>query len=375
MSFLSGISSAFSGGIGGIASSIMGAVGAHQAGNQMRDAARQGYHWDQHAQKQLIDQFKPWTSAGANATNQLQYDMGIGSGAGHSGYGSLLKGYGQHVPDPFHYQGQAAPGAFNPTKFEMPSLQDFYKNSPAYAFQKQQGMQGVLNGGASSGGALSGAAQKDLMGFNQGLANTAWDNYYQQKLAGQQERYGQQLGTYEGQLQGYNSQYGNQLAGYGANLHQQEQGFNQYNTQQGNIYNRLLALSGMGEQAQGQLAGNETGLSTDIAQGMTNAGMGQAWGTKNMWGSLQSGAQQAGSMPWDQLSDRRLKKDIEQIGTDTNGLPVYRFRYLWDSIKSAARIGYMADEVKKLFSEAVRTNSGGYHFVNYQRVAELSEAG
>lgn len=61
------------------------------------------------------------------------------------------------------------------------------------------------------------------------------------------------------------------------------------------------------------------------------------------------------------MSDRRLKTDIERVGTLANGLPVYTFRY-----KSGGPVvmGVMADEVKRLIPEAVG-NIGGYDAVNY----------
>lgn len=57
-------------------------------------------------------------------------------------------------------------------------------------------------------------------------------------------------------------------------------------------------------------------------------------------------------------SDRRLKKDIQLIGTWPNGLPYYEFTY-----KSGGprRIGFMADEVEKYMPEAVHEIDGFKH--------------
>ncbi len=49
-------------------------------------------------------------------------------------------------------------------------------------------------------------------------------------------------------------------------------------------------------------------------------------------------------------SDRRLKRDIERIGTLGNGLPWYRFRYLDDD---APREGLMSDDVRRVKPSAV----------------------
>jgi hypothetical protein len=311
MSFLSSIGHALTGAAGGLLGTggnpigalvggVVGAFGSHNAGKDIQSGANKGSALDQYRYDQMRGQFSPWTGSGGYAQGALNSALGIGPNSGAPGYGALMKPYGQNVPAPFQYSGQGPPGAFNPTAYKPFSLQDFYNTSPAYQFQKSQGMQGVLNNAAGGAGALSGAAQKDLMQFNQGLANTAWDNAFQQNMAGQQQRYAQQLGQYQGQLAGYNSQFGNQLAGYGQNLAQQEQGFGQYQTQMGNIYQRLLGVSGMGEQATGQLAGIGAGLTTDQAQGYTNAGVGQAYGRNGITSGMQ---QVAMGLPWGQIGD------------------------------------------------------------------------
>lgn len=62
------------------------------------------------------------------------------------------------------------------------------------------------------------------------------------------------------------------------------------------------------------------------------------------------------------MSDRRLKRDIENIGTLPNGLSIYSFRYLWDD---EPEIGLMADEVEVVHPEAVMTGPFGFKTVNY----------
>ncbi len=55
--------------------------------------------------------------------------------------------------------------------------EEFYKyQDPGYAFRQQQGMQGVLNGAGAGSGAMTGAAMKDLIGYNQDLASTEYGN-------------------------------------------------------------------------------------------------------------------------------------------------------------------------------------------------------
>jgi hypothetical protein len=60
------------------------------------------------------------------------------------------------------------------------------------------------------------------------------------------------------------------------------------------------------------------------------------------------------------MSDRRLKTDIECIGTYESGLPKYKFKYIWGEEATGA----MADEVEKMIPEAVGEYAG-FKTVNY----------
>lgn len=62
------------------------------------------------------------------------------------------------------------------------------------------------------------------------------------------------------------------------------------------------------------------------------------------------------------FSDRRLKRDVERIGTGPRGLPLYRYRYLWSDVPE---IGVMADETARVMPEAVVVMPGGFLAVDY----------
>ena len=66
------------------------------------------------------------------------------------------------------------------------------------------------------------------------------------------------------------------------------------------------------------------------------------------------------------LSDRRMKRDIEQIGATFDGLPIYRFRYLTSDLM---HVGFMADEVEERTPHAV-SEIGGVKHVNYELATE-----
>jgi hypothetical protein len=64
------------------------------------------------------------------------------------------------------------------------------------------------------------------------------------------------------------------------------------------------------------------------------------------------------------FSDIRLKKNIQRIGTRSDGLGVYEFEYTWGG---GRQIGLMAQEVLGIYPDAVG-QSGGYLTVDYSKV-------
>jgi hypothetical protein len=107
---------------------------------------------------------------------------------------------------------------FNPT---MASLENY----PGYQFALQQGDQALNNQNAPGIGAVSGPALKSLMSFNQGLASTQYQN-----------------------------------------------AFNNFQTQQNNIFNRLSGIASLGQNAAGNLGNAGSQLGTGIAQAQAAAG-------------------------------------------------------------------------------------------------------
>jgi hypothetical protein len=63
-------------------------------------------------------------------------------------------------------------------------------------------------------------------------------------------------------------------------------------------------------------------------------------------------------------SDRRLKTDIQRVGTTNGGLPIYTYKYKGESV---TQMGVMAQDVEKVNPEAVK-EFGGYKAVNYSLV-------
>lgn len=120
--------------------------------------------------------------------------------------------------------------------------QDFLNNQdPGYQFQLQTGAQALRNADTPGVGALSGPALKDLMSFNQGMASTGYQN-----------------------------------------------AFNRFTTQQNNIFGRLSAIAGMGQNAASNTGTAGTQLGTGIAQAQAAAGGSLAGGIVGATNSLGS---------------------------------------------------------------------------------------
>jgi len=97
-------------------------------------------------------------------------------------------------------------------------------------------------------------------------------------------------------------------------------------------------------------------------------GLGAA-GTLAGAGSTSKGSSNGGILT-SLFSDRRLKQDIERVGTLDNGLPVYSYRYIGDDV---TQIGLMADEVQQVNPEAVHEDelpSGTYLRVDYAKAVK-----
>lgn len=206
------------------AAAVVGAAGSIYSSNKQADAAENAQNISQNQYQNTVNLENPYNQAGYNATNELQYLEGLGpqknangQPAGTGTYGSLNQQF---------------------------NADNFKQLSPAYAFQLQQGQQGVLNADAANEGALSGAAQKDLQGYSQNFANTSFNN-----------------------------------------------AFNQYQTQQGNIYTRLANIANLGQSAASGTAQQGTALAGQAAQSAQNVGNAYANGANGVTNAANAYAQ------------------------------------------------------------------------------------
>jgi hypothetical protein len=192
---------------------------------------------------------------------------------------------------------------------------------------------------------------------------------------GQSDRqFGANLGLQYGQL-GQNAQMANAANWINQNQFGRNLDFNQsradmqdlmgllgYGQQTTNYNNSLL---GIDQQRAGALFGLIPGLTPTQLDVMGAANM---WNQQHMQGrqmqaDARNGAMQAignigGAM---MMSDRRLKTDVERVGTLDNGLPVYAARYIDGGPRM---LMLMADEVQAVKPDAVG-EVGGFLAVDY----------
>ena len=76
------------------------------------------------------------------------------------------------------------------------------------------------------------------------------------------------------------------------------------------------------------------------------------------------------------FSDRRLKVDLKKIGTHSTGLNVYEWE--WNAkafvlgLDKHPRKGFIAQEVQKVFPDAVVEGSHGYLMIDYSKIKEVA---
>lgn len=191
-----------------------------------------------------------------------------------------------------------------------------FQTDPGFQTSVNYGINALDRSAAARGGMYSGAHMKALQDYGQRRMGEAYDTRINQLMG-----YGQQGRAMAGTAAGLAQQHGSDMAGmrYG---YGQQSAANRIN-----IGNALAANRG-------------TFMNNMLKVGEVAA---KAYAT----------------------SDRRVKRDIEQIGALASGLPVYSFRYLWDD---APQIGVMAQEARDIFPDAVIETPGGVLMVDYSLI-------
>lgn len=121
------------------------------------------------------------------------------------------------------------------------SDQDF-EGDPGYQWRMEQGQKGIESSAAARGGLLSGAAGKAISKYNQNFASNEYGNAY-----------------------------------------------NRFNQNQANIFNRLAAIAGVGQQATNQIGQAGQNYATGAGNALQYAGTARASGYANQANALNSG--------------------------------------------------------------------------------------
>lgn len=200
---------------------IAGAVASSSAAGTQAAAQQQAANTQQGMFNTLVQQQQPYIQGGYGAETSLTQLLGTSAATGPGGTAA-----GTDLPGGYLTQ------TFNPTQQQL-------ENYPGYQFQLQQGDMAVTNADTPGVGALSGANLKSLMGFNQGLAASNYNQY-----------------------------------------------FNQFQTQQNNIFDRLSGIAQLGQAGAANLAAPGAQLGTGIAQAQAAAGASQAAGTVGVANSI-----------------------------------------------------------------------------------------
>lgn len=219
--------------VGTIGGSLISSSAAKSAANTQADAANRATDVQSANLQQIRQSLAPYISNGSDAQGMLRNLIGIGAPTNGGTYGNLMK--------PF----DAA---------EFAKYQD-----PGYQFQLQQGQQALQNSQAAKDGVLSGAALKDLIGFNQGMANTAYQgafNRYMTQNDATYNRLADLLKVGENAAAGFGNTSAQVTSGIGQNIMSggnalaagQVGSANAYNTGLNNIgsYYMLNRMTGMG---------------------------------------------------------------------------------------------------------------------------------
>lgn len=218
---------------GGIASSVIGSNASKSAADKQVNAAKYAADLQNNQFQQTRADQAPWLQAGQVSLNRLMQGLAPGSDEG------LATPYG---------------GTFNPPPaFKAPTLAEA-QATPGYQFAQQAGDIGIEHAASAAGGAFTTGTLGQEAQFNQGLAQNAYQQTYNNALSANQNAYGQALNSFQTQ-------------------------YNAYNTNQANLYNRLASLSGLGQTSAAQLGQIGEGTAANIGNTITGGGAAGAAGS------------------------------------------------------------------------------------------------
>jgi len=213
------------GAVAAIGGALIGADAAGDAADAQAGAAANTDATNRYIFNQQQSNQAPFREAGLTANNRLSYLLGLGPDAGSvdasDKYGQLLNaaetdhrrrygvgldGADQVAADAWRAQllerarreagttggGGSAEGGYG-SLLKKFGMEDF-EADPGYQFRMSEGMRGVEGSAAARGGLLSGAAQKAIQKYGQGLASQEYGNAYGRYTSDQTNTYNRLAG-------------------------------------------------------------------------------------------------------------------------------------------------------------------------------------
>lgn len=247
--------------------------------------------------------------------------------------------------NPYMTQGDTAETQMMNPSFQQGFTSADFQEDPGYQFQLQQGQQAIQRSAAAQGGLLNGGVLKDLDTYSQGMANTDY-----------------------------------------------EQAFNNFNTTQNQQFGRLSTVASLGENAAAAGSGAAmsagstiAGIDTSAANAEASASIAQGNQNSALAGQLIGGGAMLGAASMaptpttnNYFSDLRLKKDIEPVSkADLSemrvALKAYKFKYKDETMGKGEFIGVMAQDLEqsKLGKTLVFEDKKGRKQIDIGRVMML----
>lgn len=303
-------------------------------------------------------------NAAGNYTTNLVNGNYLNSNPGNAAFSQFANGSMNNNP---YMQGMANAAADSITR----------NYQTATAPQTTSQMEGS---GRYGSGAMANAQSQNEQNLATQLGNSMNNLYggmYQTNMANQ-------LQGAQGLSSNYNTASQQQLAGSanapnivnsvnGAISNLYNMGGNQQALNQSQINAPWQLLNNYSNLIQGQYGGQTSTQQPYYTNQMAGA-MGGAMGGAALGSMLSNGSNYgsgAGALLGGAMgaySDRRLKSDIEPTGESLdNGLPLYRYRYLWDA-SHVRRMGVMSDDVRKIAPHAVARDASGFDKVDYDAI-------
>ena len=272
---------------GGILSGLLGSNASKSAGAQSAAAANNATALNSRIYDQTTNALAPYVTQGRHALDTLDSSMGWWASPQNSGLPTNLP---TNIP--------TVPGQINMDQATL-------ERTPGYQFNLAQGLKGVTNSSAARGLASSGAALKGAANYVTGLADSTYQNQYNNAYQQSQAQFGNQQTVFGDQQ----TQFGDQM-----NLWNADQ------TNKTNFVNRLLGLAGIGENAGAQTGSAGATAGANAGNAIMAAGNAQAAGTTGSASALAGGINGVGNSAMNYLMMSKLFGSGGGGGTNADSL-------------------------------------------------------